>query len=193
MQFYVPLEQRSDLGMPGVLLVRTRGDPAKATLSLELALRNVLPAMGLAEFRALSDRIRPQTRPLEMGSMLFGTLALLTMLVACLGAYANASQSVVSRQREIAIRLAIGASPQRVALTVVRRAIVAVGAGLLVGTCAGWMIVPRIAPDATLSQGARGVVLLLVTSALFFASGAATIQALRPVFQVNLANALGPE
>jgi len=190
MQFYVPLAQRADLGMPGVLLVRTKQSPDDATQSLNASLEQILPNTAVAELRPLFERLQPQIRPIEMGFALFSVLAVLTLLVACLGAYANVSQALASRRREIAIRASLGASPRRIALLVTRRSIGAAAAGLFAGALTGWVLLPRAIPDALRSGVPQGWVLLAVSAVLGVASSAAMMKALKLVFDRDLARVL---
>ena len=64
----------------------------------------------------------------------FGALA---AFLAALGVYGLFSWSVALRQRELAIRLTLGARPFSVGATVVRHSVVLVGLGLV----GGWLLV----------------------------------------------------
>jgi ABC-type antimicrobial peptide transport system permease subunit len=63
-------------------------------------------------------------------TVLFGAVAL---LLACLGLYGVTAYSVARRTREIGLRMAVGASRPRVVGTIVRSALLQVGAGVAIG------------------------------------------------------------
>jgi len=63
-------------------------------------------------------------------SLVLGTFALLALGVTTLGIFAIVGHQVVSRTREMGVRLAIGATPQSLVTTVVRQAIAPVVVGL---------------------------------------------------------------
>jgi len=63
-------------------------------------------------------------------AVFFGILAL---VLGCVGLYGVLAYSVVRRTREIGIRLAIGARPQRVVWMILKGTFVPVAAGLAIG------------------------------------------------------------
>jgi ABC-type antimicrobial peptide transport system permease subunit len=97
--------------------------------------------------------------------LLFGALALLT---TALGLYAAFAHAVTERRMEMAIRLAVGASRQRVLLMLLREAMVitARGAinGFVVAALVGWaarsMIFGLSSPGALVIAVVSGVVLI---------------------------------
>jgi ABC-type antimicrobial peptide transport system permease subunit len=96
--------------------------------------------------------------------LLFGALALAT---AAMGMYAAFAHSVAERRLEIAVRLAVGASRQRVlvmmllegALIAVRGAITGVLVAALVGWAAQSIILGLSSPSLLVSAAAMAIVL----------------------------------
>jgi ABC-type antimicrobial peptide transport system permease subunit len=91
----------------------------------------------------------------------FGALA---GFLAALGVYGLFSWSVALRQRELAIRLTLGARPYAVAASVVRQSIALVALGL----AGGWLLVQS-------AQGVLGTVLFGVRPSDAASTGAAAL------------------
>lgn len=85
---------------------------------------------GLLTLDEWMDNALLQERLLAAAST---SAAVIAMLLACLGMYAAFAYAVASRVREIGIRLAVGASPRRVLLQVVRDGLLVAVAGVALG------------------------------------------------------------
>jgi ABC-type antimicrobial peptide transport system permease subunit len=97
------------------------------------ALKTVSPNTPLGTVETWRDRFDTRTaepRLLMTTLTAFGGLA---AFLAALGVYGLFSWSVALRQRELAIRLTLGARPVSVAATVVKHSIALVAIGLLTG------------------------------------------------------------
>jgi hypothetical protein len=93
-----------------------------------------LPLFGISTMNTVLNQQFEQPR-LSMALMsMFGALAL---ILAILGVYGVMSYTVLQRTQEIGIRMALGARRSDVLLLVVRRAVLLVGAGLVIGGAAG--------------------------------------------------------
>jgi hypothetical protein len=112
-------------------------DTAAAVTAIRSALRAAAPGIPLTDPRTLADRLRARTaepRLLMAVLVAFGALA---ALLAGLGVYGLFSWSVALRERELAIRLTLGAPPASIGGLVLRQAAVLAGLGLVVG----WAVV----------------------------------------------------
>ena len=110
----------------------------------------------------------------------WGNTAWTAVVLSCLGVYALLSHSIARRTREIAIRIALGASPATVHTLIARHALALVGGGLAIGVPAA------LAAASTLRSLLFGVMatdaLTLVESGvLLFATG--VIAAARPALR----------
>jgi ABC-type antimicrobial peptide transport system permease subunit len=74
---------------------------------------------------------------------LLGIFALLSALLAALGLYGIVSHSVTQRQREIGIRMALGARSSEVLSMVVGNVMITIAAGLIIGL-GGALLVTRV-------------------------------------------------
>jgi putative ABC transport system permease protein len=68
--------------------------------------------------------------------LLFGAFAFVAIALAAVGVFGVIAYSIASRTREIGVRIALGATPQRLITDVVRRGMVLTGAGMAIGLAA---------------------------------------------------------
>jgi predicted permease len=137
---YLPLSQRSHYGM--TVFVRTHGDPAMLGPALEREVQAVdadLPVFGV---RTLGEVVARSLAQRRFTLVLLGSFALLALLLAGLGVYGIMAEAVSQRRREIAIRVAIGASPPVVAWMIARQAMLITACGLVAGL-AGALVLTR--------------------------------------------------
>jgi predicted permease len=130
-EVYVPLAQDP---LPIMfILARVTGDPAQMTTALQRAVARVDDGLGLGNIMPLSeltDRATSRHRALATVLSLF---ALLALGLAMLGLYAALAYVVAQRRREIAIRMAVGASAWAIRGLVAREGVTLVIAGLAIG------------------------------------------------------------
>jgi len=105
--------------------------PAVSTAVADVA--SSLAVTGWTTQRELADRLVAAER---MFAALGGGLALLAVVLSCVGIYGLMAYSVARRTREIGLRLALGARPLDVARGVVREAAWLAGAGAVAGVLA---------------------------------------------------------
>ncbi len=127
-----PMRQTSAPQSMLLLIHQAAGNAAGA----EQARRAVLSASrdaivtDVATMHELLDRFlaSPRTRAESVAA-----LALLAFTLAVIGLYGLLSQLVVHRTREIGIRIALGARPEQVVLSVVRRGVLLAAVGVALG------------------------------------------------------------
>jgi predicted lysophospholipase L1 biosynthesis ABC-type transport system permease subunit len=129
---YRPLA-RAPLLFRFTLLARSDGPPALASAALREALASIDPAIPLHLPRSLAEEIEFQMAGRRIISSVLGLLAMLGLMMAAVGLYGLVAETVVDRTRELAVRMAVGAGPRNILLSVLRRAVVLAGIGLAVG------------------------------------------------------------
>jgi putative ABC transport system permease protein len=143
---YVPFAQQTAPGAWVSLSVRAAGDdPTALTGLVAAALTSVSPDLIISS-RLLSDQVGAllvRERVMAMLSVFFGVLAL---LLAALGLYGVTMHAVGRRRAEMGVRLALGATPGSIAALVLRRVVLLVGAGALVGALVSLGAARLIAP-----------------------------------------------
>ncbi|UCD76767.1 MAG: ABC transporter permease [Phycisphaerales bacterium] len=118
------------------LLVRTKGDPMSAALSVRAVIREVDPRMAAADASPLTRLINISMLPAKLAAILFGLLGVLALLLASGGLYGVMSYSVSQRTHEIGVRVAIGAQHGDVLRLMLRRGLVLTLIGLVIGLAA---------------------------------------------------------
>jgi hypothetical protein len=109
--FFVPgTQSRSTFGF---LAVRVRGDPDAIRRMLVSALEAAEPGLVFGNWQTLGERRQDNMRPEIASSRLATIIAGLAMLLATFGVGGSLAHLVTLRQRELAVRAALGASPNR--------------------------------------------------------------------------------
>ena len=115
------------------VLVRTAGDPANWSTPLRSTMKEIDPELALDRVRPLQSAVDETTaRPRFLASLL-GAFAIVSALLALVGVYGVIAYAVRQREREIAVRLAIGADPAQVTRLFVRQGGVILLSGLALG------------------------------------------------------------
>lgn len=134
-QMYLPI-MRSEWGADGATLVlRTRLPPAELSASVLRVLREMNPNQPATEFRPLQRTVDRAVSSRRFFMMLVSVFAGLGLLLASLGIYGVISYSVTRRTQEIGIRMALGATRERVQRSVIgqtmRMTLVGIGVGVV--------------------------------------------------------------
>jgi predicted permease len=130
-QLYELLAQIRDQRPRTHFVMRSATPPSAQVGPVRRALRALEPAAG-AEVAPLQSSIGLAFLPSQVGALLLGSMGALGLLLACVGLYGVSAYAVERRQREIGVRVAIGATRARIAVLVLRDAgrLMLVGAGL---------------------------------------------------------------
>ncbi len=121
-----------------MVLVNTTIDPSAAAPQLERELRGFHPELTLVNITPYDGLVSGFLSGQRMNAELFTVVALIGLVLAAAGVYSVTNLAVNQRQREIGIRMAIGAYRRDIARMVVARAMGAVLVGLGVGLVAAY-------------------------------------------------------
>jgi len=131
MMVYMPYWYRAE--ETGGLVVRTRQDPAEMADAIRKTVWSVDPEVSIPAVRSLGGVVADSVanRRFEMDLLLL--FAGSALLLAGLGVYGVVTYSVVQRQREIGVRLALGAQKNNIYGLVLRDGLAPVLIGAVVG------------------------------------------------------------
>jgi putative ABC transport system permease protein len=135
---YVPVAQGA--ATAGDLVVRTSGDPYLALPYVRAAVRAVFPDVPLRLVRSIDDTLADRVGPRRFNMMLMSLLGGLGVLIAAVGIYGLLAYLVAQREREIGVRIALGATRRAVIGLVTGRASGLVGLGLAIGAAGAYVL-----------------------------------------------------
>jgi putative ABC transport system permease protein len=119
------------------LAVRTSENPSTMLTSISAAVHQVDSSVALAEPKTLDEVVDESMANQRFTLILFTSFAAVALFLAALGIYGVVSFSVAQRAHEIALRMALGASRNRVVGLIIREGVLlaSIGLGLgLIGT-----------------------------------------------------------
>ena len=166
---YLPLRQSR--GGSANLYVRSAADPSLLLTAVQHGIKEVDPGVQVTDVRTGAKFVNQVLWNARIVLGMLGIFGLLALALASVGLYGILAYSVSSRQREIGVRMALGASRFDVLRLVLRQgmALVAIGVSLglaislLVGRAFSSMLF-GLSPADPLSLLAASAVLLLVAA-----------------------------
>ena len=131
-QFTPYRQDTRHLGQMAVL-VRTAGPPVGFLNRIREELRAVDPELPIVKIETMDEQIDDALVPERLIASLAGWLGVVAVILACLGVYGVMSYKVALRTNEIGIRVALGATRDRVMALVLRESLGLAAIGLLIG------------------------------------------------------------
>src|SRR5262249_24722899 len=132
-EVYAPVAQHPE--HVGAVLVRSAGDPAATMKAVRRAIRDVDPDIAITRVETLNQTSSDSLSLNKMATRLLSLFAILALVIAVSGVSGMLSLSVSHRVREIAIRMALGASASNVLSLILRQGMIQV----LIGIALGWI------------------------------------------------------
>jgi putative ABC transport system permease protein len=114
-------------------VMRTDGDPMALAPAVRTAVADIDRGKPAGNIRTVEQYLGQQARGMELYATLLGIFGAAAGLLAGLGIYGVMAYTVAQRTREIGIRMALGAGGSRVLRLVIRRALVVIVLGLVLG------------------------------------------------------------
>lgn len=145
-EFFVPFEQDPDFrDSPSThfamtIVVRSSGAAGSAAAALRQIVADLDPAIPVDRVITLDDAIDAALWQPRLTAALMGVFGLIALLLAGIGVYGTAAQTVAARRTEFGLRMALGATNRQVLALAVQRNAQFVLAGIAVGALAAWSL-----------------------------------------------------
>jgi putative ABC transport system permease protein len=128
---YFPFAQSTTRDLE--IAVRAAGDPAALASGLRREVAAMDAGLPLFQVQPLETALRLQTAPGRFASIVFGAFSSVALLLAAVGIYGVLAFLVGLSRREIAIRMALGATSTRVMAATIGRGVALALLGLVLG------------------------------------------------------------
>jgi predicted permease len=142
-EFYIPIRQTQDYGSVD-LVVRTSLTTVQLAPRIREALKPIAPDLPTSNIRTLQQLVNKAASPRRFIVLLLGGFAAFALILASLGIYAVISYSVSQRTQEIGIRMALGASAQKLQASILFQTLALAAIGMLIGIASSWALARSI-------------------------------------------------
>lgn len=156
------------------LAVRTNQNMAAVLPSIRAVIERVNPEAPITTARMMDEIVSESMADTSFTMVVLGIAAVVALLLGAIGLYGVITYVVAQRTREIGVRIALGAAPERVMRLVVRQGLIVVGIGLAIGL-AGALALTRLMESILFEVSARdplvfGAVLVVLAAVSVAAS-----------------------
>ncbi len=173
-QVYAPVSQvLGGRGVQAFVVVRTLGDPHAHVRTLKRTIASLDPDVPVADIKTMSDRMMQSVGTTRFSTFLASLFALVALVLGLVGIYSVLAYIVSQRRREIAVRIALGASHSHVMNGVLRHALELTAVGIALGSGAAWLLTRALAAlfigvsphDPAVFVGGAGIFALVAVAA----------------------------
>lgn len=146
-------------------VVRTDGDPLAIANEASRAVHNVDPELPVTHIETGESLIGQSVMGRRFNVLLIGAFAVLALVLAAVGIYGLIAYSVAQRQREIGVRMALGATSANVVRLILREGLWTTVAGTLLGLV-GAAALTRLMRSLLFEVGSLDAVTFIATTGL---------------------------
>lgn len=152
-------------------VVRTAGDPVAVTPRVTSVVRRIDPQLVVTQVRTVESLVSQSVATRRFDLLLIGAFATLAVVLAAVGLTGLVAFSVVQRQREIGVRIAIGSTANGIVRLVLRDGLGTALWGSAVGLV-GAVALTRVMGSLLFGVGALDATTFLATTAILIAVAA---------------------
>ena len=134
---YLPWAQNNNSGVPIAFVIKTTVDPASLLPQVREVVRRIDPSLPLRRAQPLEVFVQESTAPERFRTMVLGIIAMLGLVLAAVGISGVTYRGVVDRNREFAVRLALGSQPAGVVRLVLLESMRDLAIGAVAGLAGG--------------------------------------------------------
>jgi putative ABC transport system permease protein len=127
------MSHRQSPGSQFRVVARTQGDPHGALRLIERELAAIDPALPFEDAQSLSSTLAANLAPRRLPVLLMAGFGGLALLLAAVGVYAMFATMAAARERELGIRVAMGATRASIARLVIGQGALWLGIGIVLG------------------------------------------------------------
>ena len=131
---YVPFRQEPPAAF--TVLARSTGLGETVVAGIRNELKQLDADLPLFNIRTMDDILAQRNWPYRIFGTLFGTFAVIALLISSVGIYAVTAHGVGQRRQEIGVRMALGAGRRDILWLVLRHGIVRIALGVVLGVVA---------------------------------------------------------
>jgi len=186
-EVFVPYRQFMFGTFLAAIVVRTSGEPLALADTLRKQVWAVDASEPVTKVETLSDIITDSIWRPRFSAWVFSVLGGLALLLTSVGIYGVVAYTTTLRVREVGIRVALGASPRRVVMAVLRDAMAPLCAGLAISMIAA-LLLTRVLASVLYEISGADPITYLGASALLLAIGIAA--SIRPAWRAAIADPL---
>ena len=134
---YVPTHQMPE-SASDFLVVRTNRDALSLSAAVQRVIAGIDASQPITDVRTMDAIVDLTVADRQQQTVLLVGFSALALLLAALGLYGMLAYAVAGTRREIGVRMALGATRQRVMTMVVRRGLELTTLGIAIGAGAAW-------------------------------------------------------
>jgi len=135
-QFEAQVQQTLSVRSSLHIVLNAAGNPSALQASLEKAMHQLDPLLAVTDMYTMDQIVAATETSRRFNTGILTAFASIALALALLGIYGVLAYSVAERAREIAIRMALGATRQQVLWTTLRNALALAGVGIAAGLVA---------------------------------------------------------
>jgi len=154
------------------LIVRGTGDPLALAPVVRREIHAIDPLMPVANEQPLERFVSAIAAQPRFTTLIFALFASAALVLAVVGVYGIVAYGVTQRTREFGVRLALGATPSRIVMSVVRYGVGLAGFGIAIGLWAAYAL-SRFVQGILYEVTATDAVTYLAVAALLVGCAAA--------------------